>query len=153
MSVANDFSNCASVMKPLQNPKGQISKSFQVGEHLGDLVTITRLEKTRKLLEGNVRNEFSDPQRSIACWCREAPLIHTHTRTHSTPYTHTETHTHTQIGYWNTNSPHTQELVTRTPILSTKYSGFLYTKSKYDRLLFFFSEQIKIFLSEGQKNP
>ena len=62
-------------------------------------------------------------------------------------HTHTQTHTHTH------RHSHTHELVTRTPILNTKYSGFLYTKSKYDRLLFFFSEQITIFLFEGQKNP
>ena len=57
---------------------------------------MTSLERTRKLLEGSVRNEFSDPQGSIACWCEEAPLTHTHT------HTHTHTLTHTRIGYQNT---------------------------------------------------
>ena len=81
--------------------------------------------------------------------------LHTHTHTHTQTLTQTLTHTltHTRIGYQNTNSQHTQELVTGTPILNTKYSGFLYMKSKYDRLLFFFSEQITIFLLEGQKSP
>ena len=81
---------------------------------MGDLGTMTSLEKTRKLLEGSVRNEFSDPQRSIACWCREAPLIHTHTHTHRHTHTHTHTNwllehqfsTHIGIGYQNTNSQH-----------------------------------------------
>ena len=126
---------------------------------------MTKLERTRKLSEGSVRNEFSDPQRIIACWCGEAPLTHTqlplHTYTHIAPliytYTHTHTapliHTHTEELVTGTPILNTQELVTGTPILNTKYSGFLYTKSKYDRLLFFLSEQIAIFLSEGQKNP
>lgn len=86
-----------------------------------------------------------------------SPYTHTHTQHPLYTHTHTHTapliHTHTEELVTGTPILNTQELVTGTPILNTKYSGFLYTKSKYDRLLFFLSEQIAIFLSEGQKNP